>query len=223
MEGVISFLARNGFKSEESLVGADPANLKVGPDGAIDAAGLAFVRRVIEHANPPKVRRAHARSTAARACAHEKGDAASSRGAAESDSASLARVESAIAGIFRKPEEVRPTLARPTAPGHCCARAVRTNPRMCSWVRSWRVCPWLAAPRNSGRGGSAHRLARAARPPRARQPRPPRRPPGGGASPQEARHRVAFCARRLAQVGPRVGQGRFERRRHGVRSFEGHS
>ena len=57
LEGAASFLERNGFDSEESLIEADAANLKSGPEGAFNAAGLAFVRRVIGHVNSAKARR----------------------------------------------------------------------------------------------------------------------------------------------------------------------
>ena len=54
LEGVASFLGRDGFDSAESVTEADAANLKLGPDGAFNAGGLAFVRRVIGHVNPTK-------------------------------------------------------------------------------------------------------------------------------------------------------------------------
>jgi len=58
LDGVVSFLERNGFDSAESLVEADAANLKNGPDGAFNAAGLAFVRRVMGVVNSAQASRA---------------------------------------------------------------------------------------------------------------------------------------------------------------------
>ena len=102
--GVVSFLERNGFDSAES---SRCRELKEWPRWSVQRRGPRLRAPCDRCCELGKGESRNSRGLVANVCRARQGGAAPSRGEGGNESASLARVESALAGLLKKPEEAR--------------------------------------------------------------------------------------------------------------------